>query len=52
MARVQYEYAGFHYLIDTETLIAEPVPGQHHAVNKEKHRRAAVECWQQEQRNR
>lgn len=42
-----YEYAGFTYTIDgtPARLTATPVPGQHRAAGKEKHRRAAVECF-------
>lgn len=42
-----YEYAGFHYIIDGEPkhLTAIPVQGQHAAASKEKHRRAAIECF-------
>ena len=46
----KYEYAGFRYII-TETAmgaVATPEPGQHPAANKDKHRRAAVECWRQD----
>jgi hypothetical protein len=44
-----YDYAGFKYQI-AETMTgtwAYPQPGldQHSAANKEKHRRAAVNCW-------
>jgi hypothetical protein len=43
-----YEYAGFHYQILHEggdRYTAMPLPEQHKAVWKDKHRRAAVECF-------
>lgn len=45
--QIVYEYAGFQYSITNiaDRPIAIPVPGQHPAAYKEKHRRAAVECW-------
>ena len=45
-----YEYAGFLYRIDgtLRHMTATPMPGQHPAANKEKHRRAAVEQFVQE----
>jgi hypothetical protein len=48
----EYEYAGFRYTIDQREgdgqLRAYPHEGQHPAANKEKHRRAAVECFIQD----
>jgi hypothetical protein len=47
-----YEYAGFRYTIEQrkgdDWLKAYPLPGQHPAANKDKHRRAAVEMFKQE----
>lgn len=45
-----YEYAGFLYTIDgtLRRLTATPLPGQHPAANKERHRRAAVEQFVQD----
>jgi hypothetical protein len=40
---VIYEYAGFRYKI--EDGFAVPLPGQHPAANKERHKMAAMECW-------
>lgn len=43
-----YEYAGFIYEMnqdDNGRWIARPLDGQHPAASKNKHRRAAVECW-------
>lgn len=51
MQEVIHEYAGFQYYMEFENGLAvraTPVPGQHPAVNKEKHRRAAVETYRQE----
>ncbi len=47
---ITHEYAGFLYTIDgtPQRLTATPLPGQHRAANKEKHRRAAVETFLQE----
>lgn len=44
---IRYEYAGFRYIIDLANgdPRATPCPGQHPAASKEKHRRAALECW-------
>ena len=44
---MKYEYAGFMYDITGEgsAVAAIPLPGQHPAANKEKHRMAAIECW-------
>lgn len=42
-----YEYAGFQYKVtqvDRSTFLA-PIPGQHAAAGREKHLRAALECW-------
>ncbi len=42
-----YEYAGFQYKVTQSgrvTLLA-PVPGQHAAAGRDKHMRAALECW-------
>ena len=54
MTSSEYEYAGFRYTIDTsgEWPVATPLPGQHPAAAKEKHRRAAVECFVQSARGR
>ena len=45
-----HEYAGFTYYIrgDWPDLTAVPLPGQHPAAAKDKHRRAAVETFKQE----
>ena len=45
-----YEYAGFRYTITTDGnhLRAAPLPGQHRAAAKDKHLRAAVECFMQD----
>lgn len=45
-----YEYAGFVYEVihDGETVRLTPIPGQHSAANKEKHIRAARECYKQD----
>jgi hypothetical protein len=40
-----YEYAGFLY--DTENNFA-PIAGQHKAANKEKHRRNARACYEED----
>lgn len=43
-----YEYVGFRYVIeapDNTHILATPLPGQHPAAAKDKHRRAAVECF-------
>lgn len=49
---VQYEYAGFEYQItktsDRPDWQAVPLLGQHRAANKDKHRRAAIECYLQD----
>lgn len=46
-----YEYAGFQFEIETEhgRTIATPLPGQHPAAYKEKHARAAVEQYEDDQ---
>lgn len=38
-----YEYAGFHYHLTDGAMV--PLPGQHNAASKDKHRRAALECF-------
>lgn len=45
-----HEYIGFLYTIDgtLARLTATPLPNQHPAANKEKHRRAAIETFLQE----
>lgn len=46
-----YDYAGFHYCVlrtPDGSLIADPLPAQHAAAAKAKHRQAAVECYQQD----
>jgi hypothetical protein len=47
-----YEYAGFDYILtlddDGRAAWAKPVDGQHIAAGKDKHRRAAVEMYNQE----
>jgi len=52
MTSVKVEYAGFSYLIDMREgdniLRAYPVPGQHPAAAKEKHRRAALQIYFEE----
>lgn len=50
--RGQIEYAGFQYLIEEidGRLTATPLPGQHHAAGKEKHRQAAVEQYREEKK--
>ncbi len=43
-----YEYAGFTYLVESKSgggVKLIPAPGQHPAAYKEKHRRAALECY-------
>jgi hypothetical protein len=53
MISVIHEYAGFRYFMEYENGLAvraTPCPGQHPAANKEKHRRAALETYQQENR--
>ena len=47
---VIYEYAGFKYVIDYDQgrYIAIPIQGQHRAANKEKHRKAAIGCFIEE----
>lgn len=47
---IHYEYAGFKYRFwwIGDHWVAEPMPGQHHAAYKDKHRRAAIEQWQSE----
>jgi hypothetical protein len=47
----RWEYAGFWYIIRREPdgrLVAEPEPGQHPAAAKDKHRRAAVETYEEQ----
>jgi transposase len=50
---VTYEYAGFKYEVTTEDgdVVMTPIPGQHHAAWKERHRRAAKECYLEEGRH-
>jgi hypothetical protein len=51
----KHEYAGFRYVIDiggAGNVRAVPEEGQHQAAWKEKHRRAAVETFFQEQKGR
>ena len=45
-----HEYAGFLYTIDgtLSRLTATPLHGQHRAAAKEKHRRAAIETFLEE----
>lgn len=46
MDKLTYAYAGFQYEIiqlDNGKFSATPLPGQHPAAAKEKHRRAALE---------
>lgn len=47
-----YEYAGFLFAITTDTagaaIQACPLPGQHPAAGKDKHRRAAIEGFNSE----
>lgn len=47
-----YEYAGFHYAIMelNGEISAVPLADQHYAANRDKHKRAAVECWQDDGR--
>lgn len=46
----QYEYAGFLYAISTDSLgyRADPLPGQHPAAGKTKHRMNAVSCFKED----
>jgi hypothetical protein len=48
---VDYEYAGFKYLLGVDqhgvAFSAVPLPDQHPAAMKEKHRRAAIDCFNQ-----
>lgn len=45
-----YEYAGFEYdiMLFNKTWIVTPKLGQHPASDKEKHKRAALECFLQD----
>ncbi len=48
-----YEYAGFHYdmeMKDGKAVWAHPQEGQHRAATKDRHRRAAVESFNQEKK--
>lgn len=49
MLSVKYIYAGFTYHIfinnDGTVMSAIPAPGQHRAAWKDKHKRAAMECF-------
>lgn len=50
-----YEYAGFLYNIviqEDGRLVADPIPGQHSAASKDKHRRAALEQYLSDYGNR
>jgi len=48
--QARYEYAGFIYLVgDNHEMM--PLPGQHPAAGKEKHRRAAREAYLKETRH-
>ena len=50
----EHEYAGWRYNIDNGPkgwLVATLLPGQHSAGNKEKHRRAAVETFLEENKS-
>lgn len=46
---VIYEYAGFKYIIDVDydygLWFAHPMSGQPKAAHKEKHRKAAIDCY-------
>lgn len=46
---VIHEYAGFHYDMDLDdtgkAISAHPLIGQHKAAGKDKHRKAAVETY-------
>lgn len=49
--RVVHEYAGFHYDMEIQggkAVSAHPLICQHKAAGKDKHRRAAVETYNQE----
>lgn len=49
--RITHEYVGFHYdmLIENGVAVAAfPLIGQHKAAGKEKHRRAAIETYNQQ----
>lgn len=49
MRKYEYEYAGFQFIISEEggrVVSAEALPGQHPAAYKERHRRSAMECAQ------
>ena len=46
MIAEQIEYAGFWYEItkdDSGNYVATPLPGQHYAANRDKHKRAVLE---------
>jgi len=47
---MRYEYAGFHYtiVVDGDKVTVIPAAGQHPAASKEKHVRAALECFFEE----
>ena len=50
-AYLLHEYAGFMYhvkIVDGKAVEAQPTNGQHPAANKDKHRKAAVETWNDE----
>ena len=54
MNDIIYEYIGFTYKIVLDDPcgfpVAVPLDGQHSAARKDKHCRAAVECWEQDGR--
>lgn len=56
MRKFEHEYAGFHYTMtvgdDGRVIGAVPLPGQHPAASKERHRRAAIEQAQLDMRKK
>jgi hypothetical protein len=53
---MRYEYAGFQFEMELDeqgrAVSARPLAHQHPASRKDKHRRAAIECYNQEQTDR
>ena len=49
-----YEYAGFKYIPvhKGNGIVMEPVPGQHKAAYKEKHRQAALQQYLEDKRRK
>jgi hypothetical protein len=53
LLNADYEYAGFRYRVEQLMdghVQAIPLAGQHPAAAKDKHRRAAIECWEDDGR--